>query len=104
MFYGVEVKNTLNYMDYGEFKIKIQLCKALDIRQVFVVRMFPKSWIKELNDQGGFALILKYQLYPWTHRDLARRVSEGLDLPVDAPKALESGTMDRFLRWHHKNL
>jgi hypothetical protein len=59
-----------------------------------------------LEDQARLALqafiefILKYQLYPWAHRDLARRVRAELGLPVDAPRALEEGTMMRFLRWH----
>src|SRR5260221_14385664 len=50
-----------------------QLCR---IRPVFVCRMLPKSWIFELLRAGGFALILKYQLYPSTHRELAKRVKE----------------------------
>jgi len=71
---------------------------------MFVVRMIPKTWIKELIDRGGYAMILKYQLYPWTHRDLAQRVARELGLPVDAPRALADGTMERFLRWHEKNM
>jgi hypothetical protein len=62
--------------------------------------MIPKSWINELVKAGGFALILKYQLYPWSHRELAKRVANELNLPVDAPRALADGTMARFLRWH----
>lgn len=100
--YGIEVKNTLGYMDYKEFLIKIRLCQNLGIRPVFVVRMLPKSWINELNVAGGFALILKYQLYPWSHHQLARKVARELKLPVDAPRAIEDGTMARFLRWHEK--
>ncbi len=53
---------------------------------------------------GGFALILKYQLYPWTHRELAKRVNQALNLPVDAPRFLAEGTMNRFLKWHGKKL
>jgi hypothetical protein len=102
--YGIEVKNTLGYMQYKEFTIKIRLCRQLGVRAVFVVRMMPKTWIKELIDEGGYAMVLKYQLYPWTHRDLASRVAGELGLPVDAPRALESGTMKRFLRWHGKNM
>jgi hypothetical protein len=98
--YGVEVKNTLRYIDYAEFTTKISMCQVLGITPVFAVRMLPKSWIHELIVAGGFALILKYQLYPWAHRDLARRVRAELGLPVDAPRALEDGTMARFLRWH----
>jgi len=102
--YGIEVKNTLGYMEYEEFDIKIRLCGHLGIRPVFVVRMIPKTWIKELIDRGGYAMILKYQLYPWTHRDLSQRVARELGLPVDAPRALADGTMERFLRWHEKNM
>ena len=102
--YGVEVKNTLSYIDYTEFRTKINMCQALGITPVFAVRMLPKSWIHELNTLGGFALILKYQLYPWAHRDLARRVRTELGLPVDAPRVLEDGTMARFLRWHQRQL
>jgi hypothetical protein len=80
------------------------MCKHLDLRPVFVARMLPKGWIKEIVDEGGFALILKYQLYPWTHKELASQVAMELGLPVDAPKALEDGTMKRFMRWHRKSL
>ena len=65
---------------------------------------FNASWIKELVDAGGYAMILKYQLYPWTHVQLAKRVAKELALPVDAPKALADGTMDRFVRWHGKKV
>lgn len=102
--YGVEVKNTLGYMDSKEFLLKIALSSCLGLRPVFVCRMLPKSWIFELQRKGGFALILKYQLYPWAHNELARRVARELRLPVDAPRALEDGTMKRFLKWHLRNL
>jgi hypothetical protein len=102
--YGVEVKNTLRYMDYAEFQQKIQLCKHLGVRPVFDARMLPKSWVNEVARVGGFALILGYQLYPWAHRNLALRVRDDLGLPVDAPRSLEDGTMRRFLRWHEKHL
>jgi len=60
--YVVEVKNKLAYMDYDELTIKIEMCKVLNIHPVFVVRMMPRTWINELIEGGGFALILKYQL------------------------------------------
>jgi hypothetical protein len=67
---------------------------------VFAVRMLPKSWTKQVIDANGFALVLKYQLYPWSHRSLAQRVREELGLPVDTPRAPAEGTMDRFMNWH----
>jgi hypothetical protein len=102
--YGVEVKNTLGYMPLDELEIKIEMCAELGLRPVFAARMLPKSWVKDVVDGGGFALIMKYQLYPWTHREPAKRVREDLGLPVDAPRALQEGTMDRFVRWHEQNL
>ncbi len=102
--YGVEVKNTLGYMDYEEFSLKMRMCDFLGLRPVFVVRMMPRTWIRELVSRKGFAMILKYQLYPWTHRVLARRLGEELGLSVDAPRELEERTMKRFVRWHEKNV
>ena len=89
--YGIEVKNTLNYMNQKEFKIKIELCKYLGIRPVFAVRMIPKTWIKELIDAGGYAMILGYQLYPLTHCELAKKIAQELKLPVDTPRAIQQG-------------
>ena len=100
--YGVEVKNTPGYMDHDELDIKMSMCRRLRVQPVFVVRMLPKEWIWEVYQHRGFALILKWQLYPWTHRDLARRVQRELGLPVDSPKRLADGTMARFIRWHGK--
>ena len=102
--YGIEVKNTLNYMDYKEFKIKVNLCKHLGIRPVFAVRMIPKTWIKELIDAGGYAMILKYQLYPLSHQELAKKMVRELNLPVDTPRSIQQGTMDKFLHWHWANV
>lgn len=91
-------------MDRDEFLLKTKLCEGLGITPVFVCRMLPRSWIFELMKIGGFALVLKYQLYPWTHRELAKRVNQELNLPVDAPRFLYEGTMNRFLKWHSKSL
>ena len=89
-------------MDKKEFDVKVELCKHLGIRPVFVVRMMPKSWMFELYNVGDFGLIFKYQLYPYSHRELAIRVANELGLPLDSPRAIEEGTMARFLRFHKK--
>ena len=58
----------------------------------------PRAWIHELQLAGGFALIMKYQLYPWTHKNLARKVAKELGIPVDSPRSLKETTMKRFLK------
>lgn len=102
--YGVEVKNRLSYINDKEFKVKIALCHTLGVRPVFAVRMMPTIWIYELFKAGGFALILKYQLYPKAQKELVGRIRAELELPVDTPRALMGGTMQRFLNWHNKNV
>ncbi len=98
--YGVEVKNTLSYMKQSELVAKIQMCEHLGVTPVFAVRMLPKNWINDLVRAGGYAMIMGYQLYPWSHADLAKE----LGLPVDAPRALAEGTMDRFMNWRSKKV
>jgi hypothetical protein len=64
----------------------------------------PKSWVHELWRVKGFALILKYQLYPLSHGVIAKTVAKELRLPVDSPRELKDSTMERFLKWHKKNV
>lgn len=103
--YGAEIKNKLTYIDKDELKIKIELCGHLKLKPLFIMRMAPKTYIHMINEAGGFALIFKYQLYPFGAENLARRVREemsleGMSFPVDCPRAIEGGTVQRLLKWH----
>ena len=102
--YGIEVKNTLGYMDYPEFRAKVEMCLYLGLRPVMACRMLPRTWAHEVIQAGGYAFIFGYQLYPWGYRDLARRVREELGLPVDSPRRLREGTMARFMGWHRRHV
>jgi hypothetical protein len=44
-------------------------------------------------------MIMGYQFYPWTHKEIADQIREELGLPVDTPKRIEQGTMQRFEKW-----
>jgi hypothetical protein len=94
------VKNTLSYMDYAEMQTKIRLCLHLGLKPVFVVRMAPGHWFQEVRRSGGFILAMQYQLYPPLLKGLAGRIREELELQVDTPRAIQEGTMRRFLNWH----
>jgi hypothetical protein len=102
--YGVEVKNQLRSPDYEEMKRTMKMCEFHGVRPVFVVRMMPKNWVYEVRQAGGFVLILKYQLYRLSHRPIAKRVPGELGLPLDSPRELKDSTMERFLKWHRKNV
>ncbi len=103
--YGVEVKNTLGYMEYEELTAKVAMCQYLGLRPIMACGMLPRTWAwEDVIEEGGYAMILGYQLYPWGYRDLARRVREELGLPVDSPRRLADGTMLKFMKWHRRNV
>jgi hypothetical protein len=102
--YGIEVKNMLGYMDYKELEIKIEMCDTLSLKPVFAVRMFPKTWINEIKEYGGFSLIMRYQFYPLSYKNLAEKIRRNLNLPVETPRRLEQGTMERINNWHKNNV
>jgi hypothetical protein len=53
-----------------------------------------------VQQAGGYVLMLKYQMYPLSHVELARAVREELGLPIQAPAALWDSTVRRFTDWH----
>lgn len=97
--YGIEVKNTLGYLNFDEFALKIRLCHHIGVRPVFAVRALPRTWANALISSGGYAMIMRYQFYPWTQRELATEISKTLGLPIDAPRRIADGTMQRFENW-----
>jgi hypothetical protein len=97
--YGIEVKNTLGYLDVSEFVTKIKLARHIGVKPVCAVRALPKTWAHALIEAGGYAMIMGYQFYPWTHKAIADQIRKELGLPVDTPKRIELGTMQRFEKW-----
>jgi len=98
--YGTEIKNTLSYIDKDELAIKVEMCKHLGLRPLFIVRMAPKSYVDLVEKEGGFTLIFKFQLYPFGQKAFANEVREQLRLPTDSPRRIEDGTVNRLLNWH----
>jgi hypothetical protein len=80
--YGVEIKNTLPYIDQTEFEIKMEMCRYFAVRPMFITRMMPRNYINTVARAGGFSLVLRNQHYPLMAEDLARRVRNRLKFPV----------------------
>ena len=102
--YGAEIKNTLGYIEREELAVKLEMCGALGVRPLFIMRMTAKSYFEQIRGAGGFTLLFGWQLYPFGQEELARRVREELQLPVDCPRAIADGTVKRFLDWHLKQV
>jgi hypothetical protein len=100
--YGVEIKNTQNYISREELQTKIQLCKFLEITPLFIMRFAPKSYIHEVNLSGGFVLLFEQQIYPMGHAALLSEVRDKLALKVHSPNDIKDGDMQRLLQWHER--
>jgi len=97
--FGIEVKNTLAYIEREEFETKWTMCKYFGFVPLFVVRFAPQTWIQELDASGGFVWVMEYQLYPHGEEAFAQEVKSVLGLKVDAPRTLWEGTIQRLRNW-----
>ena len=102
--YGVEIKNTQNYISREELRTKVQLCKHLQVTPLFIMRFAPKSYIHEVNQSGGFVLLFEDHIYPMGHTPLLTEVRHKLGLKVHSPNEVKEGDMQRLINWHQKQI
>ena len=102
--YGVEIKNTQNYISREELFTKIQMCQHLSLTPLFIMRFAPKSYNHLVNQNGGFVLLFEDQMYPWGHSALVAEVRERLGLKIHSPNEVQDGHMQRLLKWHDRKL
>lgn len=98
--YGVEVKNRWDYIGRKELMVKLKMCDFLGLRPLLIMRALPKTYIYEINQYGGFALLFEAQVYPFGYKKLAQNIQEVLGLKADCPRTIPSGIIDRFVKWH----
>ncbi len=102
--YGVEIKNTQNYISRDELRVKIRICQYLELIPLFIMRFAPKSYMFEIIKSGGFGLLFEEQIYPLGHSALLKEAREHLLLKVQCPRDVKEGDMQRLLNWHLKRL
>ena len=100
--YGAEVKNKLRYIDKDELEIKLEICDFLSIKPLFIMRYSPKTYNNMIIIRGGYAMIYECQIYPFGAKSKVEQVKSKLSLPVDCPRAIPDGIIDRFEKWHNK--
>jgi len=104
--YGVEVKNTLDYISKDELQTKVKICDYLEIVPLMVLRAAPKTYIWEdvVRGEGGehrgYVLLYGTMIYPFGYEAFAKQVRSTLGLPAECPKAIPSGHIQRLLGWH----
>ena len=102
--YGVEIKNTQNYISRDELRLKLRICQYLELIPLFIMRFAPKSYMYEIITSGGFGLLFEEQIYPWGHGALLNEARQQLLLKVQCPRDVKEGDMQRLLNWHTNRL
>ena len=100
--YGVEVKNTFDYMPQDEFEEKLDMCQFLGLLPVFPVRYASPQQYELMKEIDGLALTFKTRVFPPGFQKLITEIWNYFRLPV-------SGTWDEipprieniFLDYHH---
>lgn len=98
--WGVEIKNTWAYIDRQEMYVKIEMCKYLGVKPLFIMRWAPKSYVEVIRQNGGFGLLYETQLFPAGHTESVEKL-RGLFLPVSSMNAVPEDVFVRFLKYGH---
>lgn len=102
--YGVEVKNTLPYMEREEFDVKLEMCEYLNLVPLWILRNTPGVQFERMKAVNGFILKFKSWIIPLGQEPLARDIWDLMRLPVaiweETPKKLEN----IFLRQHSRRI
>ena len=68
-----------------------------------MLKLSQEKYIKKIIDQGGFAMIFESQISELSQADLVARLKSEIGLPVDCPRAIPEGIIERFVNWHNRN-
>lgn len=102
--YGVEIKNTFDYMPPKEFQAKLEICKRFDIVPLFPLRCPSDPQFEVMRDVGGRALMFKSRIFPPGQEQLVHDIWNFIRLPVTVWKELPRGIEKRFIDFHNQLL
>lgn len=102
--YGCEVKNTWDYIDRAEMRVKLDVCEFLGLTPLFIMRYAPKTYLDEIYRRGGTFVIFEWRILPLGQEGLAEQIRETLGLGADCPRAIPAGIVERFVRVHERSL
>ncbi|MCH8814159.1 MAG: hypothetical protein IH957_03545 [Chloroflexi bacterium] len=80
--YGVEVKNTFDYMPMNEFSIKLDMCNELGLIPLFIVRSRDSIQWRDTRERHGLIYMFKSKIFPPGYDDLVSRMWQDMRLPV----------------------
>lgn len=99
--YGVEVKNTLPYMETDEFLRKISLCKFLGLTPLWIVRNAPEVQFNTMKASRGLILASKVQMYPYGQEPLTKAIWNTMRLPVGVRAEMPQKAVNSLISFHN---
>lgn len=98
--YGVEVKNTLPYMEADEFLGKLEMCKFLNLVPLWILRNAPEVQFNTMKANLGLILAFKAQMYPYGQEPLVKEIWNKMRLPVAVRAEMPSKIVNSFIGFH----
>lgn len=102
--YGVEIKNTFDYMPPKEFQYKLEICKRFNIVPLFPLRCPSDRQFEVMRNEGGLALKFKSRIFPPGQEELVHNIWNFMRLPITIWKELPRGIEKRFIDFHNEQL
>ncbi len=102
--YGVEIKNTLSYMEEDEFAAKLEMCKYLGLVPLWILRNAPHIQFWRMKPQNGFILKFKAQVYPPGQEPLVRDIWENMRMPASVWKKVPEKSTWLLLNQHERRI
>lgn len=98
--YGVEIKNTLPYMEKDEFEIKLEMCKFLGLVPLWILRNAPAVQFEQMKPHNGFILKFKAQMYPPGQEPLVGDMWKKMRLPASIWREVPEKLVNLFVKHH----
>jgi len=102
--YGVEVKNTFDYMPQDEFEEKLDMCQFFGIFPLFPVRFASPQQYEMMQNVGGLALVFKTRIFPPGNQKLATEIWNNFRLPVNVWYRISNPVESIFISYHGRNI
>jgi hypothetical protein len=102
--YGVEVKNTTDYMPADEFNAKLEMCKHFKIFPMFPLRCPSPTQFEAMENSDGLALKFKTKIFPPTQEDLVHDMWNYMRLPVSIWKEISPKVERTFIYYHTRRV
>ncbi len=102
--YGVEIKNTFDYMPPDEFQEKIDLCKRHGIIPLFPLRCPSDRQFETMQSVNGLALKFKSRIFPPGQEQLVRDIWSYMRLPVTVWHEIPLTVEKQFKAFHDRQI